>query len=232
MHYVPHTYSLILSHSTGPHARINARREVFQRVGIANNTQSDLKDQLTELEFDKAEKAAGGNEGGGDQNSNKRRRGRRVWTKPANWESIDFYDIRQHFHCRAHSHDQTKPMPTIEDWNVFRDTYKEVVDPNTGFVAYPPTEGYTFNRKGQPPPHYAKHSPGKGRGLFASRLIKRGERAQGSTKSDFQFPDAMSWRKFVFALSRQKLEKNGQYKIFSAINISILMNGGDPNIST
>ena len=34
MHYVPHTYSLILSHSTGPHARIKARREVFQRVGI------------------------------------------------------------------------------------------------------------------------------------------------------------------------------------------------------
>jgi len=29
----------------------------------------------------------------------------------------------------------------------------------------------------------------------------------------------------------QKLEKNGQYKIFSAMNISILMNGGVPNIS-
>ena len=36
MHYVPntYTYSLIISYSTGPHARIKARREVFQRVGI------------------------------------------------------------------------------------------------------------------------------------------------------------------------------------------------------
>ena len=228
--------------------RLNSQLEREQEksekeLDIANNAQADLKDQLTELEFDKAEKAAGGNEGGGEQNSDKRRRPRRVWAKPANWESIDFYDIRQHFHCRAHSHDQTKPMPTIEDWNVFRDTYKELVDPNTVFDAYPPTEGYTFNRKGQPPPYYAKHSRGKGRGLFASRLIKRGERVQDGTKSDFQFPDAMAWRKFVFALPRkkacdmidwswtQKLEKNGQYKIFSAMNISILMNGGVPNIS-
>ena len=35
MRYVPHKYSLILSHSTGPHARIKARREVFQCVGIS-----------------------------------------------------------------------------------------------------------------------------------------------------------------------------------------------------
>ena len=49
MHYVPHTYSLILSHSTGPYARVKARREVFQRVGV-NEVHDELMDAIQKLE--------------------------------------------------------------------------------------------------------------------------------------------------------------------------------------
>ncbi len=89
--------------------------------------------------------------------------------------------------------------------------------------------------------YYAKISPGRGRGLFASRDNTKGEVVHDGNASDIEM-SADDWRKMAFALPQkmacdvsewtwtQKDEKKGPYKIFTALNISILMNGSShPN---
>ena len=167
-----------------------------------------------------------------------------VWSKPNYWKQMGFYDIRHHFHCKEYAHDQTKPLPSLEDWQFLRRQYKQIVDPTNANIdkdPIPPTDGYTLlkDKKG-PPPFYAELSKdGRGRGLFASRDIQKGELVHNGNQSDFIFPDAQAWRTFIFSLPRkkacdmidwtwtQKTELNGPFHIFSAMNISILLNDGD-----
>ena len=100
---------------------------------------------------------------------------------------------------------------------------------------------FSFDGNGNPPPYYAGHGE-RGRGLFASRDIKKGELVHDGSKSDIQFPsddDGLAWRRLVFNLPRNKAcdvidwswtaqtEKGGKYKLFSAVDISVLCNGGN-----
>lgn len=162
-----------------------------------------------------------------------------VWPKPDGWEGYGFGKIRRHFMCKDYAHDITKPLPTMEDWQLFRDKYKEVVDNTISFDdTMLPTHGYSISEKGQPPPYYAK-SGSRGRGLFASRDIKKGDFIHDGSKGDVLFPTGMSWRKYIFSLPRnkacdmidwtwtQRVEEGGPIKVYSAINISILCNGGN-----
>jgi len=168
-----------------------------------------------------------------------------LWPKPEGWESMSFGDTRRHFNCKAWAHDQTKPLPTLEDWKYFQHKYQINVDKDATFDdPVPPTMGYTLG-EGGPPPYDAKHTAdGKGRGLFASRDIKKGELVHDGGRSDFVYPDAMAWRRFIFSLPRnkacdqadwtwtQRLEENGSLRILGAMNISILLNSSrnKPNI--
>eukprot|EP00574_Skeletonema_japonicum_P001032 CAMPEP_0201741814 /NCGR_PEP_ID=MMETSP0593-20130828/47002_1 /ASSEMBLY_ACC=CAM_ASM_000672 /TAXON_ID=267983 /ORGANISM="Skeletonema japonicum, Strain CCMP2506" /LENGTH=359 /DNA_ID=CAMNT_0048236153 /DNA_START=81 /DNA_END=1157 /DNA_ORIENTATION=- len=124
-------------------------------------------------------------------------------------------------------------------WESMLDAYNQVVDPAYKFDdEVPPTEGYRLNEDGLPP-YYAKLSPGKGRGLFASRDIQKGEIVHDGTKSDVVFPNETSWKRFMFALPRkiacdqsewtftQQLEEDGPMRIVSSLNIAILMNQGN-----
>ena len=157
--------------------------------------------------------------------------------KPDGWEQMGYYSIRKHFSCSDYAHDTTKPLPTMEYWQFLRETYLKHVDPDIIFDdAVPPNKGYNFDNA-SPPPYYAGHGD-RGRGLFASRDITKGELVHDGTKSDFVFPTGMSWRRLIFNLSQnaacdvvdwswtQQIEENGEYKLFLAINISILFNGG------
>lgn len=171
-----------------------------------------------------------------------------VWPKPAGWESFNVIKIGEHFYCQAYARDQTKPLPTLRDWQLFRSTYRKLVDDTRAFDdAVAPTMGYSLE-DGGPPPFYAGHTvDGKGRGIFASRDIKEGELTHdGARGSNVAFPDAASWRRFVFALPRnracdvidwtwtQQLADDGQYRIVSAMDISVLHNGGrgkDANVN-
>merc|ERR1712087_417576 len=91
---------------------------------------------------------------------------------------------------------------------------------------------------GIPPPFYANLSPGKGRGLFSSRLIKEGELVhRGGGRGDVIFQDGPSWRRFVFSLPRQyacdimdwqwtqQTEEGGPLKLYLGLDIATLMNG-------
>ncbi|KAL7547415.1 hypothetical protein ACHAWF_016476, partial [Thalassiosira exigua] len=157
---------------------------------------------------------------------------------PENWERYGFHRIRDHHHCRCHAHDQGKELPTLDDWEYFRKTYVEVVDPNAAFDdPVPPTEGYSAE-DGAPPPYRAGISAdGRGRAIFASRPIVKGEVVHDGSKSDVLFPTRDAWRRYVFALPRkkacdvidwtwtQKTEEGGPFRIFAAMNISVLFNG-------
>ena len=152
---------------------------------------------------------------------------------PHSWE-----ECRQYFKCSTYGHDKMKPLPTMEYWHLLRETYLKHVDPDIIFDdVVLPTEGYNF-ANGRPPPYYAGHGE-RGRGIFASRDITKGELVHDGSKSDFRFPDGVSWRRLVFNLPKQmscdvidwswvqKTEENDEYKLFSAINISIFFNGGN-----
>jgi len=123
---------------------------------------------------------------------------------PEGWDKMTYHQMRQHFKCSAHGNDQTKPLPTLDEWNTLRQNYKDVVDPHSTFdEAVPPTEGYNYDGLGNPPPYYPKHSKGKGRGLFANRFIKKGELVDDGNKHAVIFPNATSFRKYTFSLPRK-----------------------------
>jgi preprotein translocase subunit SecG len=172
---------------------------------------------------------------------------------PHEWQSYTYTDIRDYFNCRERSKDMNKPLPSLDDWNLLRQTYTLIVDnTKTWNDPIPPTEGYSFQQQQQqggneegeevaiPPPYYAKQSEGKGRGLFASRDIKEGELVHDGEISDIVFPadDAMKWKEFVFSLPRdlacdctdwhwmQMKHEDDDYRMVAAFDISVLMNSG------
>lgn len=168
--------------------------------------------------------------------------------RPDKWKRMGYYEIRKHLKCKSYANDIKKPLPTLSEWNDLRRKYKEFVGVEFGknFDEDPiqPTEGYTLTTEKAgllrgvpvPPPYYADHGK-RGRGLFAKRDIKKGELVHDGTDSDVVFPDALSWRQLVFSLQRemacslvdwswtQSTSENGELELFSAPNISVLLNG-------
>eukprot|EP00984_Skeletonema_dohrnii_P012246 scaffold4950_cov121-Skeletonema_dohrnii-CCMP3373.AAC.1 len=134
-----------------------------------------------------------------------------------------------------------KPVPSMKKWQMILDAYNKDVDSSYKFdQIVPPTQGYLFGRNGEeaPPFHARSTRRGKNRGLFASRDMRKGEVVHDGTDSDVTFPDAVAYRRFVFALPRkaacditewtwtQRLEQDGPMKIMLAINISAMLKTG------
>jgi hypothetical protein len=169
--------------------------------------------------------------------------------KPEKWERMTRRELRRHFDCQAHARDQTKALPTLEEWSFLKRQYKELVDDKPVILEspVPPTEGYSFGPgeySDTPPPYYADHSEGKGRGLFASRPIKKGELVHDGPRSNVKFPDAAAFRRLVVSLPRktacditewawtQKLSPDGTMSLFVDLNIAALMNSSEePNVA-
>ena len=167
---------------------------------------------------------------------------------PNSWKTWGFNDFRIIYGCDDLPNNGTATLPNNEYWQVLRDAYIAQVDNEYKFDdPIPPTRGYTLNEDGAPP-FYAAMAPGKGRGLFASRDIKKGELVHDGTKGDVTFPDAMSFRRYLHALPTathkcdvmqwcwtQKLEAGGPHVLLCELNIASLMNGGgwggDDNIN-
>jgi hypothetical protein len=143
-----------------------------------------------------------------NNNKKKHNKQEKVWGKgikvPEDWESWSFYDIHHGFKCGEHANDMDKPLPDMEFWTYYRNVYKNVVDKDVVQFDDPilPTEGYTLTANGEKQPYYAKKSPGKGRGLFASRDIKKGEVVHDGTNSDV-IMSGKDFRRFLFALPQK-----------------------------
>ena len=160
-------------------------------------------------------------------------------TWPTDWEWMPYDYIWNVLDCAPLRDDPNKPLPTIEDWTTMREVYTQVVEPAKKFLdPIPPTMGYTYGKsedgEALPPPYYARTSPGKGRGLFASRNIKRGEVVhRGGHESDVVFPDGMSWRRYIFTLPNrlacsisdwnwtQRLEDGGPLRMIVNLNVRV-----------
>ena len=106
-----------------------------------------------------------------------------LWLEPRHREpettlpfaGMSMNDIRNELDCRARKHDVTKPLQSLDDWNFLRENMREHLDSATALNdPIPPTLGYSFLDTGGPP-FEARHSKGKGRGIFATRDIKKGE---------------------------------------------------------
>ena len=174
----------------------------------------------------------------GEKEIRKERKGL-PWPTPDGWEKLGYKEIRRHFQCNSYNR-EAKPLPSLEDWQLLQRKYKGVVRNVIFDDPVPPTMGYTLGKEG-PPPFHAGHSTGRrGRGLFASRDIRKGELVHDGRHSDISFPDGMAWRRFIFSLPTRKKAcdvidwtwtqntgKKKLLKIFSAINISVLLNEGD-----
>ncbi len=141
-------------------------------------------------------------------NKKKHNKQEKVWGRgikvPDDWQTWGFHDIHHGLKCGEHANDMDKPLPDMEFWTYYRNVYKDVVDKNV--VQFddpiPPTEGYTMATNGEKQPYYAKRSPGKGRGLFASRDIKKGEVVHDGTNSDV-IMSGKDFRRFLFALPQK-----------------------------
>jgi len=170
---------------------------------------------------------------------------------PQRWETYSFDQIYEHYGCKAQAEDKSKPIPSLAQWLFLRKQYKEFVDDKIAFDdPVPPTLGYSFGREVSlgdndktitiPPPFYAKLDPERGRGLYASRDIKRGELVHHWSGHDVTFPDAYAFRQYIFSLPKRmacdvvewawsrKLSESGPDAICLSINIASLMNSGGP----
>jgi hypothetical protein len=174
-------------------------------------------------------------------------------TTPSDWDRMTYSELREYYACGDHASDQDKELPTLEDWMFLKKQYREIVEEGPPILDSPilPTEGYSYsfgsnsdNGDVRPPPYYADMSVGKGRGLFASRYIKKGDLVHDGPKSNVMFPDANAFRRLVVSLPRktacditewawtQKLSEDGNMRIFVDLNIAALMNTSRrPNIA-
>ena len=119
------------------------------------------------------------------------------------WRKWSREKFKTQFECDYHLRLGTTSVPKIEYWQTLRDVYKSEVDSSYLFDdPIPPTQGSTLNENGATP-YYADLSPGKGRGLFASRDIMKGELVdgvEGGTKSDMKFTTEEAMQRYLMAL--------------------------------
>ena len=161
---------------------------------------------------------------------------------PKGWDKMTHREVEASLSCKEVHRNSDNPLPSIDDWTVMRYAYARVVDPRWTFDdPVPPTEGFSFHEQyHDPPPYVARMSPGKGRGLFASRRIKKGELVhRGGNQGDVEFTGGGDkWRRYMFSLPRllacqiaswhwtQQTKEGGDLRHFVNLNIAALMNTG------
>lgn len=119
--------------------------------------------------------------------------------------------------------------------------YRDVVNSSYKYEdVVPSSEGYSFDDEHSKPPFYAAKSDIGGRGLFASRLIKKGEKVHDGPRSSVEFPSSYAYRNYIFSLTRNRAcdmlawawtqfapGLSRKAVIYTAFDISILMNNGN-----
>ena len=119
---------------------------------------------------------------------------------PDYWQEYTYDDIREYFECEQTQASLDKPLPSMDEWNFMRSVYNSVVDPDKAWDdPVPPTEGYSIKiGRPEPPPYFAKASPGLGRGLFAVSVTRTVKTLKQSHK-EFISPTLM--RGFVLTVA-------------------------------
>eukprot|EP00527_Entomoneis_sp_CCMP2396_P007610 CAMPEP_0198137426 /NCGR_PEP_ID=MMETSP1443-20131203/905_1 /TAXON_ID=186043 /ORGANISM="Entomoneis sp., Strain CCMP2396" /LENGTH=266 /DNA_ID=CAMNT_0043798835 /DNA_START=86 /DNA_END=886 /DNA_ORIENTATION=- len=138
--------------------------------------------------------------------------------------SLSLDDIYDHLGCED-IWESTRPLYNETTWGLLRETYQrqhvwEIL--NVNFV----------------PRYYAAQTRDKGRGVFASRDIKKGEIVCSGSSNYAVFHSGSSYRKFVFALPAdsacdamewswvESQWENGEAAIFICLDEASLVNSG------
>lgn len=139
-----------------------------------------------------------------------------------NWiEMHDYYD------CEAQALQPNQPMYTPEKWSYLWQAFQ-----NASVTPYPLSK-IEFG-----PSYYAAYSEGKGRGLFASRNITKGELVHSGYPNTAFFLDATSWYRFIVLLPKdmkcdvlewawlQDLTNSGNLVLCLNMDIAVFFNHG------
>mmetsp|Transcript_36301 Transcript_36301/g.55496 ORF Transcript_36301/g.55496 Transcript_36301/m.55496 type:complete len:277 (+) Transcript_36301:73-903(+) len=102
--------------------------------------------------------------------------------------------LKKHFGC-AEKFKEDLPVHSKETWKKYRDTYVSVVGEAESTIGDPEADFDGFGDIS----HFAKQSPGKGRGIFAGQDIAQDTLMWNGSRSA-QFKDAHSFQKFLFDL--------------------------------
>lgn len=134
----------------------------------------------------------GGNDNQTDSNDTSISPDNQALTTPK-WIDWEFERIYHYFLCEEWAEDLTKPLYTPRMWDIIRDKYWQLGESTFNF-----SHGDEYDQ-----PYYADFSEGMGRGVFASRHIKKGELVHDGTRDTVFFRDGVTWRKYVMSLGRR-----------------------------
>ena len=149
----------------------------------------------------------------------------------ASWDDYNYTLMSQYLNCEDgdDGFGRSRDIWNESSWILLREKYRDEVGIST-FPIFDP----------HPPLWYAGHTLDKGRGLFASRDIRKGELMYNGTSYYAHFPDGPSWRKFFMTVPDmdtrcdlmewswiQDLGANGTSMIIIALDESSLMNNGE-----
>ncbi|KAL7471831.1 hypothetical protein ACHAXS_012708 [Conticribra weissflogii] len=111
--------------------------------------------------------------------------------------SMSLRQLQNHYECQSCDSSATRTLPTPQHWQTLRTIYRslggttvEHDETNTPEDFIPPTRsGHTTD--------------GKGRGIFATRTIRKGERTYGGKKNFAFFSTGDEFRNYVDAVANQ-----------------------------
>ena len=124
---------------------------------------------------------------------------------PKDEQSFDVSELKSYFGCRK-LFEKPREDITEDHWMYFRDLYKEYV------AKQMPKTYKAARRSDHVNPVDQAVTPGKGRGLVASRDIKRGELIFTGTNNTIAFETGDAWRNFLLHLYYSAPPPTGGYE--------------------
>ena len=118
--------------------------------------------------------------------------------KTSEWEKFDSYELKQYFGCNQ-LFKTPRPLITKRNWVYFRDLYNQYVKQEQSTINNVDTT-HQVSAESSNFPVLGAFTTDKGRGLVASRDIKRGELIFTGTNNTIVFDTGHSWRKFLWYL--------------------------------
>ena len=96
------------------------------------------------------------------------------WSRtPDKWERMTLGELRKYYACSEYAKDQTKTLPTLEDWMFLKKQYRELIDDKPVILDSPvsPQEGYSFGPSddGKTPPRTTRIDPRGRVGVYSRR---------------------------------------------------------------
>lgn len=149
------------------------------------------------------------------------------------WHNFKMSEMYEHHNCEVHAHDPNKTLTSPESWLRLRQLFWNFVGlPDAAHCEAGPHD-FVF-------PYHARLSPGRGRGIFASRDIRVNETVHSGWGNTAFFQNGDTWRRFVMTLPTPEMScdvmewtwmqrirpHSGQFVLCMDMDSGSLMNDG------